>query len=65
MVKVNQPKMVFLMETKLRLNIMGVIKLKACFDNVFTVDCVGRSGGLALLWKGLLFKITVTTISMQ
>jgi hypothetical protein len=43
--------MVFLMETKLRQNKMEVIKLKAGFDNVFTVDCVGRSGGLALLWK--------------
>jgi hypothetical protein len=43
--------MVFLMETKLRQNKMEVIKLKAGFDNVFTVDCVSRSGGLALLWK--------------
>jgi exonuclease III len=51
MVKVKQPKMVFLMETKLRQNKMEVIKLKAGFDNVFTVNCVGRSGGLALLWK--------------
>jgi hypothetical protein len=46
-----KPKMVFLLETKLQQNKMEVIKAKASFDNVFTMDCVGRSGGLALLWN--------------
>jgi len=27
------------------------IRIKLGFDNLFVVDCVGRSGGLALFWK--------------
>jgi hypothetical protein len=50
MVKVKRPGLVFLMETKLRSNKMVEIKHKAGFTNVFVVDCVGRSGGLALMW---------------
>jgi ribonuclease HI len=43
--------MVFLMETKLRKNKMVPIKQKTGFKNMLVVDCIGRSGGLALLWK--------------
>jgi hypothetical protein len=42
--------MVFLMETKLRREKMEVIHHKLGFPNLFVVDCVGKSGGLALLW---------------
>jgi hypothetical protein len=28
-----------------------LIRIKLGFDNLFVVDCVGRSGGLALFWK--------------
>lgn len=41
----------FLMETKLCSSKMEIIRTKVGFDNMFTVDCSGRSGGLALLWK--------------
>ena len=49
LVKVKKPSLVFLMETKLRSVRMESIKAILGFDCVFTVDCVGRSGGLALL----------------
>jgi hypothetical protein len=42
--------MVFLMETKLRGEKMELILLKLGIPNMFIVDCIGRSGGLALLW---------------
>ena len=43
--------MVFLMETKLRKNKMAPIQQKMGFKNMLVVDCIGKSGGLALLWK--------------
>jgi hypothetical protein len=42
---------VFRMETKLRSNKMAIIKQKLGFKNMLVVDSIGRSGGLALLWK--------------
>lgn len=30
---------------------MEVIKIKTGFNNFFTMDCVGRSGGLSLVWN--------------
>jgi hypothetical protein len=43
--------MVFLTETKLYSNQMTYIRQKICFKNMFVVDLVGQSGGLALLWS--------------
>jgi hypothetical protein len=42
--------LVFLIETKLRQHRFHKIKNKLGFNSLFVVDCVGRSGGLALLW---------------
>jgi hypothetical protein len=39
------------METKLSSKKMEIIRVKVGFDYAFTVPSVGRSGGLALLWK--------------
>ena len=39
------------METKSVKNKMEVIQIKLGFTNLFTVDPVGRSGGLALFWS--------------
>jgi exonuclease III len=50
MVKEKRPWMVFLMETKLRKNRMDVVRYKLGFPNLFVVDSIGKSGGLALLW---------------
>ena len=45
--------MVFLMETKStqKKKKMEVIRLKLGFENMFVVDCIGKSGGLALFWE--------------
>ena len=46
------PKMVFLMETKVgKKNTMERIGRKMQFANIFVVPCVNTGGGLALLWK--------------
>nr|GMC85790.1 uncharacterized protein LOC109184723 [Ipomoea batatas] len=50
-VHTKRPVLLFLMETKLCSSKMEIIRTKVGFDNMFTVDCSGRSGGLALLWK--------------
>ena len=50
MVKDKRPSLVFLMETKLRSNKIERIQSRLGFQNVITVDGVGKSGGLALLW---------------
>jgi hypothetical protein len=42
--------MVFLIENKLRKVKMDSIRSKLGFPNMIVVDCVGRSGGLALMW---------------
>jgi ribonuclease HI len=42
--------MVFLMETKIRKNKMEIIRCKLHFENMFVVDSVGKSGGMALFW---------------
>jgi hypothetical protein len=51
LVEKKKPGLVFLMETKLRALRMETIKAKLGFGSIFTVDSVGRSGGLALLWN--------------
>jgi exonuclease III len=51
MVKEKRPNIVFIMETKLRKRKLETIRLKVGFANMFVVDCVGRSGGLALFWE--------------
>ena len=44
------PKMVFLMETKAKNRRMKRIRNRLGFANGLYVPCVGRSGGLALIW---------------
>ncbi|XP_059428616.1 uncharacterized protein LOC132162400 [Corylus avellana] len=51
LVKVKKPEMVFLMETISRQSKMERIRCKLGFPNMLVVDCVGKSGGLALLWN--------------
>lgn len=50
-VKDKKPDLVFLIETKLRNTRMQVIRRKLNFSGMLTVDPVGKSGGLALLWR--------------
>jgi len=50
-VKYKRLNILFLMETKLQRDKMSYLRGKLGFDSLFVVDCVGRSGGLALLRK--------------
>lgn len=51
LVRKKKPNVVFLMETKLLSQSMEYVRVKLGFDGLFVVDCHGRSGGLALMWK--------------
>lgn len=50
MVKVKKPNMIFIMETKLEKNKMETVRIKRGFSNLFVIESMGRSGGLALFW---------------
>ena len=50
MVREFNPQVIFLMETKKKRQEMEWLRSRWRFDKVFTVDGVGRGGGLALLW---------------
>jgi exonuclease III len=51
MVRDKRPNILFLMETKCRKNKMEGIKVKLGYNNMFVVESVGWSGGLALFWQ--------------
>jgi hypothetical protein len=50
-VKDKNPTFIFLMETITSKSHLEKIRCRLGFDGLFVVDPVGRSGGLALLWK--------------
>ena len=45
------PKIVFLMETKLKKISMEIIGLRMQLNNIFVVPWINRGSGLALLWR--------------
>ncbi|GLT53494.1 hypothetical protein SLA2020_267600 [Shorea laevis] len=51
MTKDKQPRILFLMETKICKFRMEYVRNKLGFEGMFTVDPIGLSGGIALLWK--------------
>lgn len=51
LIKSKNPDLVFLSETLVEGSVMKNIAEKLGFRNVFIVEKVGRSGGLAVLWK--------------
>lgn len=51
LVKNRKPSLVFLIETLSFANKVEEIKTRLRFDRCFSVDRVGRSGGLAVMWK--------------
>jgi len=51
LVKEKRPDLVFLMETKLNKKRDESIRCKLGFDQCFVVECIGKSGGLMLLWR--------------
>jgi hypothetical protein len=50
-VKEKHPDLVFRMETMLTQKRVEKIRLSLRFDCCFTIDCVGKSGGLILFWN--------------
>lgn len=52
MVKDKSPKVVFFMETQLTVSKLKTVKRKLGFEGCFGVELVGKSGGLAIFWKG-------------
>jgi len=53
MVKAKKPSFVFLIKTLCSKNRMEWIRVKLGFTGCFAVDPMGRSGGLALLWRDM------------
>lgn len=51
LVRSYNPEVVFLCETKLKKRGVDRLKWSLGFRNGIAVDCKGKSGGLALLWK--------------
>jgi hypothetical protein len=64
LVKNKKTDLVFLMETKSRAQRMKIIKVKLGFGSIFTVDCMVRSGGLALHWNDE-FDATIKSYSRR
>lgn len=54
------PYLLFLMETKQKSSYVTGLKDSLGYNNVFTVEPVGLSGGLALLWKASLDVIILS-----
>lgn len=62
MIKKEVLDILFLQETKLRARAMESCKYCLGFVNCISIDCVGRSGGIALLWKE---DINLSVISLS
>ena len=50
LIKIQRPRIIFLMETKLKKKGIEEVKNELKIDNVVCVDRIGMSGGLALFW---------------
>ncbi|PKA50374.1 hypothetical protein AXF42_Ash013463 [Apostasia shenzhenica] len=57
-----KPQLVFLSETKLLASEFDKVKIACMFKSAFSVSCVGRSGGLAMLWNDD-FDVTLLSFS--
>jgi exonuclease III len=64
MVRDKRPHLVFLMETKMTQRKAEVVRIKLGFDNCFTVDCIGKSGGLMMLWRNTIL-VEIQNFSRQ
>ncbi|XP_039682996.1 uncharacterized protein [Medicago truncatula] len=51
LVRVYKPDILILIETLCNNNKIFSLKYSVGFDHHFSVDCIGRSGGLAVLWR--------------
>ena len=64
MVKKEEPKIIFLMETKSNRDWMVMVKDKCNFKHGLYVDSIGSKGGLAMLWKEEV-KLDIQTFSQS
>lgn len=66
--RIENPKMVFLMETKLKDPKLQRIRLRCDYNHCLSVDCNGegreRAGGLSLMWKDDL-NLTISSYSLN
>ncbi|XP_057785551.1 uncharacterized protein LOC131003090, partial [Salvia miltiorrhiza] len=51
LVRVHRPDFIFLCETISHKHRIEEIKIRLNFEGCFAIDCIGRSGGICLLWK--------------
>ncbi|RHN78278.1 putative endonuclease/exonuclease/phosphatase [Medicago truncatula] len=51
LIRVYKSDVVILIETLVESNKISDLCYTIGFDNHFSVDCIGRSGGLAILWR--------------
>lgn len=51
LVKTRRPDIIFLFETLCIANKVEELRVKLHFQSCFNVNCVGRSGGICVLWK--------------
>ena len=65
MVRRWDPRIVFLLETKLRKRRMERVRDKLGFANGLVMPSQGRSGGLALLWKREVAIVTEVNTSLE
>ena len=63
-VRKEEPKIIFLVETKLNRDWMDMVKDKCNFKNGLYVDNIGSKGGLAMLWKEEV-KLDIQTFSQS
>ncbi|KAK8333509.1 hypothetical protein V6Z12_A10G206900 [Gossypium hirsutum] len=47
----NDPDVIFLCKTKLHSNKIARVHDQCCLDGCLAINSVGKSGGLAMLWK--------------
>ena len=61
------PEVICLSETKNRKCFMNKVRMKLRYDKLFVMDPVGRSGGLAVMWKKELAvsKVLFTDFSIE
>lgn len=62
MIMTHKPTVIFLMETKVLKYKLDCLKVKLGFQNLFFVDGVGLSGGLAMFWRENL-SLTIQSFS--
>lgn len=51
LVRVHRPHFIFLCETLAQRQRIEEVRVRLNFEGCFSIDCVGRSGGICMLWR--------------